>query len=589
MSSPLTSSLNLVSRTQEFIVHYLPLGISIEELNRKLEKVTGITNFFTNEKDHKKFINFVKNYPKVIEKEVINPEFGEIQTPPSLVKKVYQILKKDVKFQPSILIEPTCGKGQFLLHAPEFYPKLSLMYGVELQKKFLWRFVFLAFLKYYRNKSKPRITTIIKNDNVFFHTFSLEELDEKPAYQQPILIIGNPPWITSSKLSMLESKNIPVKANIHNIPGINALTGSSNFDLAEVIIKQMMKRFSSWKGKIALLCKNSVIKRILKDLPNTNLSLKSIESYQFNARELFNVNCEASLLLIDLGDTKKPTYQCKVKTLNNPQKTSYIFGWTNGHFVANKKQYLSSSFLEGRSSFEWRQGVKHDANKVMELELVGNNRYKNKLDEEISLEAELIYPLLKGSDLQKVEVTNSNKRIILTQRKLNQKTAYIKDKYPKIWDYLQDKKRFFTKRKSKIYQKAPPFSLFGIGEYSFKPFKVGIAGMYPDLIFSFIPPIDKKPVMLDDTSYFIGFNNYQHGLIVNILLNTSVVRNFLSSLIFPLNKRPVTKRILMRINWQELMDRVSFERVRDEWKEKKYDPLKPPKRSYYEELKHLIK
>ena len=51
---------------------------------------------------------------------------------------------------------------------------------------------------------------------------------------------------------------------------------------------------------------------------------------------------------------------------------------------------------------------------------------------------------------------------------------------PRLWSYLQAHAGSFTNRKSSIYRGQPPFALFGIGPYSFAPFKVAIGGLQQD-------------------------------------------------------------------------------------------------------------
>ena len=46
-----------------------------------------------------------------------------------------------------------------------------------------------------------------------------------------------------------------------------------------------------------------------------------------------------------------------------------------------------------------------------------------------------------------------------------------------MWSYLQAHGARFARRKSSIYHGQPPFALFGIGPYSFAPFKVAILNL----------------------------------------------------------------------------------------------------------------
>ena len=64
--------------------------------------------------------------------------------------------------------------------------------------------------------------------------------------------------------------------------------------------------------------------------------------------------------------------------------------------------------------------------------------------------------------------------------------------------------------------------------------------------------------MLDDTCYFLGFDNYNHALITTLLLNSKIVQNFIKSIAFLDSKRPYTKDILMRIDLLKVVENISF-------------------------------
>ena len=206
--------------------------------------------------------------------------------------------------------------------------------------------------------------------------------------------------------------------------------------------------------------------------------------------------------------------------------------------------------IDGKCPMEWRQGIKHDCSSVMELEREGN-MFRNKLDETIDLEENLVYGLLKSSDLKSLVAHKPKKYTIVTQQNVGQKTDYI-IKYPKTYDYLQRHLDLFRSRKSTIYKKNPDFSIFGIGDYSFKPYKVAISGLYKTLHFTLVLP-DQKPVMLDDTCYFLGLDDLKSAVAIHALLNSEEVKTFLQSITFSDAKRMITKEVLMRIDFAKVM------------------------------------
>jgi hypothetical protein len=191
----------------------------------------------------------------------------------------------------------------------------------------------------------------------------------------------------------------------------------------------------------------------------------------------------------------------------------------------------------------------------MELDKV-NGYYVNGLNEEITLEDGLIYGFLKSSDLKNTVISQTRKFTIVTQKKVGQETKYIKAQYPKTYQYLTQHQASFDARKSSIYSNKPLFSIFGIGDYSFKPYKVAISGLYKTFHFTLILPQDNKPVMLDDTCYLIGFDNIEFAVYSLILLNSNTTMQFLQSITFADAKRTFTKDILMRIDLLELAKNI---------------------------------
>src|SRR5207248_11771079 len=65
-------------------------------------------------------------------------------------------------------------------------------------------------------------------------------------------------------LSALESTNLPAKSNFKGHSGLDAMTGKSNFDIAEFIILQLIRNFSKSHATVAMLCKNTVIRNLVE-------------------------------------------------------------------------------------------------------------------------------------------------------------------------------------------------------------------------------------------------------------------------------------------------------------------------------------
>lgn len=168
---------------------------------------------------------------------------------------------------------------------------------------------------------------------------------------------------------------------------------------------------------------------------------------------------------------------------------------------------------------------------------------------------------MKSSDLKNTIAQQIRKFTIITQTKVGQETGYIKRDYPKTYEYLLTHKSFFDARKSSIYNNKPLFSIFGVGDYSFLPYKIAISGLYKTFHFTLVLPQENKPVMLDDTCYFIGFEKIEFAVYTLILLNSSKTMKLLESITFPDAKRTFTKDTLMRVDLFKLSQNIDFEEV----------------------------
>jgi hypothetical protein len=539
---------NITHQVSDFLNDNLKKITSFEKANQKMYDAFGINHFFEND-DELERLKEVLSITNNVVKEPDRTEYGDFQTNSDLANKVTLYLATK-KISPEIVIEPTCGKGNFIIASLRNFKNIKKVFGVEIYKPYVWetKFSIVDFFLSNPNSNKPEIS--IAHCNVF--DFDFKAIAKKHSTND-ILIIGNPPWVTNSKLGSLNSTNLPKKTNFKNHSGLDAMTGKGNFDIAEFITLTMIETFQNMKGNLLLLVKNSVIKNIVFEQNKNRYKISAIEKHCIDSKKEFNVSVEAALFYCKLNT--QPTFDCLEFDFYNNQKSQLKFGWLNDKFVSNIDTYIHTKEIDGECPFVWRQGLKHDCSTVMELDKV-NGHYVNALKEEVKLEDGLVYGILKSSDLKNTVINQTRKFTIVTQKKVGQETKYIKTEYPKTYQYLTEHQANFDARKSSIYNNKPLFSIFGIGDYSFKPFKVAISGLYKTFHFTLILPQDNKPVMLDDTCYLIGFDKIEFAVYALILLNSNTTVQFLQSVTFPDAKRTFTKDVLMRIDLLELAKQI---------------------------------
>jgi hypothetical protein len=370
-----------------------------------------------------------------------------------------------------------------------------------------------------------------------------DEINRINEKNKSILIVGNPPWISVSDFSTL-GVNLDLKRDKAFSSGIEAKLGTSNFDLAEHIIIFLIRKFIQ-KNQLSLgmIVKDHTAFKIYDYLQKNGMYFNCFNCHKIEANKHFGVNVASSFLIIKFGGDSFSNI--KVFESIHHNQSSKDLKIINGKTYPISINYDKLSYLDGKSDYIWRQGVKHDLTSVVELKPGDGNYFLNKDNEIVNVENEVVYPFMKCTDVYKGEY--KNRKIIITNKSLNEDTNHIKYKFPNLWAYLYNKRYLFDARKSSIYINTFPFSYFGIGQYTFLPYKVAISGFHKTPKFMLIKPIDDKPVILDDTTYFIGFENFDEANYVYNFLTTNEVLDFLDLIKIRDAKRPFTKKLLSRI------------------------------------------
>jgi len=363
-----------------------------------------------------------------------------------------------------------------------------------------------------------------------------------------VLIIGNPPWVTNSDLGQLGSENLPKKTNFQGLRGFDARTGKSNFDIAEWMLIRLIEALPR-DGAIAMLCKTMTARKVLRHFWKTKGGLKGSRLFRFDAKIEFDVAVDACLFYT----TGKHTNERIATVYENFDTTSAAtqFGFIDGDLVSDINAYKAhENIASGSSAYTWRSGVKHDAAKVMEFSRKGS-MFINGFGEAVDIEEDYVFPLLKSSDLGNGR-TEFRKAVLVTQQHTGDDTTEIERKAPKTWEYLLRHADALDGRKSSIYKNRPRFSVFGIGAYSFAPWKVAISGLYKNMSFVVVPPFEGRTIMVDDTCYSIPCQSRKEAELLHDLLSSEAATEFLQSLVFLDSKRPITIDVLRRISIVEL-------------------------------------
>jgi hypothetical protein len=463
-------------------------------------------------------------------------EFGDFQTPPALCAQVCARLAAD-GLRPRRVVEPTCGRGGFLQAAAAAFPQAELA-GVEINPDH----VRAARAALAGQAGRARL-----HHGDFFTTDWAEVLGPDTA---GLLVLGNPPWVTNAELGLLQSRNLPEKSNFKRLSGMEAMTGKSNFDISEWMLLRYLDWLQASGGAVAVLVKTAVARKVLLAAWKRRYPLAGAALYRIDAMRHFGAAVDACLLVLRV-EPGRFSGACQVYAGLDAARPDHEMGCHDGLLITDLAAYAGCGDLAGPDpAYVWRSGVKHDCARVMELTL-DHGRLINGDGEAVEVEDAFLFPLLKSSDVHKGAAPGA-RFMLVPQRSVGEDTARIEAEAPRTWAYLRAHADRLAARGSSIYRNRPAFSVFGVGPYSFAPWKVAVSGFYKSLRFRVVPPLDGRPTVFDDTVYFLPARSQAEAGFLADLLNGPLAQAYFATMVFWEDKRPVTVDLLKRLSVRKL-------------------------------------
>ncbi len=441
-------------------------------------------------------------------------ELGDFQTPDALALAVCRRLAADGA-APASILEPTCGDGAFLAAAFAVFPDARLV-GVEIDP---------ARAATARRRA-PQAE--IHVGDAFVHDWE----GTLSALPSPVWVLGNPPWVTNAAVGALGGTNRPARRNTQGLSGLEALTGASNFDVSEWILRRLHAATGAG-DRLAMFVKTSVARRMLA-LPD----LRPLGLWRIDAQRHFDASVDAGLFAFERGEPRTCPAYADLEAI----EPDGAWGVRDGQTTSDVDAYdAAREALKGAlPQLSWRSGVKHDCARVLELR--GGH---NGLGERVDVEPEVLYPLLKSTDLHRGRAPS--RAVLLPQTRLGEAPERLATAAPRAWAYLQRHGARLDGRRSRIYRDRPRFAVFGVGEYSFSDWKVAISGLHTPPRFRVVGPHEGRPVLFDDTCYCAPMPDETEARRVAAVLGSAPAQRLLAALLFEGAKRPVTKRVLQAL------------------------------------------
>lgn len=473
-------------------------------------------------------------------------EFGDWQTPVDLALLVCDRLKS-LGVNPSVIIEPTCGVGAFVIASAQSFQNAKTIVGHEINA---------AYLEHLR----PQLAHILKPERVKLEVSDFFAKDwgaSLASVEGELLVIGNPPWVTSAGLGAIGGTNLPGKSNFQGHSGFDAMTGKANFDISEFMMLEMLRWFRGRNGTLAMLCKTGVARKVLAHAQKQRASVTNSFMVILDTKKHFEASVESCLLVMRFDSLVERMDYDYVVYKDFEDKQGCHVGYRSGLLVRDVEAFDRSRECVGKSPQKWRSGVKHDASVIMEFER-REGKFVNGLGETVSLDPDFLFPLMKGSDVANGERAWRERFVLVTQRTIGQSTEVIRKQAPRTWEYLESKREQLDARNSRIYVDGPPFSVFGVGDYAFRPWRIAICGLYKSLRFRLVGPIEGQPVMFDDTVYYISFDTEEQAREALARITDPETLSLYDSLIFWDEKRPIKTSVLNIIDWTRSREQTAL-------------------------------
>lgn len=402
------------------------------------------------------------------------------------------------------------------------------------------------------------------------------------------LIIGNPPWVRWSSLPKEYREKIKLTCESYNIFSKTPYYGGNELDISGMITYTVADK---WLKKDGLL--SFVITKSHLQSPSSSgfRSFKIDEKYNLvplNINDLSSLNIfkganNRTVIVKFIKKEDKVTYPVsynvwlpkngKTKKINSDLKKVDVLDqlkiieceanpvndelspWS----ILPRNKFKEFTNINGVSSWiQGRKGITVDLNGVYFVNIVGIDEANNLLEIETRPEAgkhnignkkrfwvepTLLYPLLKGAgDFSAFQLNQKQDLYVLIPNKGILKSSFQESedemkrlpytkKFFSFYKGILEQRSTYNKRMSNI---AEYYCIYNVGSYSFSPYKVIWAeqsNTFKAVVVSGkkVPIIGYRNYVPDHKIYFVDFENENTAHYICSLLNSDIVKEFLSS------------------------------------------------------------
>lgn len=391
--------------------------------------------------------------------------------------------------------------------------------------------------------------------------------------------IGNPPWINWENLDRVYRVRTDF---IWQHLGLFSYKGPkmafSKEDYSTLVTYVVADYYLKNSGSLGFILPQSLFQSYSNSkgfrgfkLLNNNTNLKVHRVLDFDKSKIFKgVSIRTSYLILEKGkENSYPInyikYDIKItksNTLNIATQEDYLAEPSKVSDISSNWRVFNSNTrscdeINGKSYYRARTGVfTGGANAVyyQKLESFSNGLFTSSNVTErakrifpkrqVFLEEDLVYPFLRGRDVNEWFVDYSPTRAIIIPHTIETKIAPIaenifKGKYPKAYEYFNDAKVFLSGRggltaMDKSSADVGFYTVLRVGEYTFSEYKVVWRYIHKYFTCAVIQPTElinkkTKPCITQEKLMTIACNSIDEAFYLCGYLSSKQVKNFVES------------------------------------------------------------
>lgn len=501
--------------------------------------------------------------------------FGEYYTPPGLAELgVSEVASRVDDFGRGIVVDPGCGAGAFLtavlrrkrrdalsdsLSPAALLDRLSTtVVGIDVNPVAVAAArtaYLLALLPVVREAAVDRVSLPVFLGDALGLT---DEVPETGVEGRATALVGNPPWIPWERLPSAQKDRLkagPIdRLDLFEHRGATARLGHANDDLSLPFVWTCLDRFLRDDGVAAFVLKRAHLRGPAGQLVRSgrvgSRPLAVAHVHDFGTVDPFEgVDAAAALYVFSLGTDRGDRGDVVSAETDSTSSTSLSpVPATVWERTDTTPEFESLSALEstltptdtglvpvnaddpsgpwhradadvgalGECAYSIRHGLKDDAKAVFSVDddLFGR------------IEPTHVYPYLRSKHVVKWGLFGHDRFLVPQRQAGEENVSDLETESPATYDYLEANRERLEARGSSWFDRGPFYSLFGLGPYTWAPYKVVWCRLGFKPHFAVVSTVDdpdlgRKTVVPGDHCMFVACEKEREAHYLCALLNAA--------------------------------------------------------------------